>query len=236
MTACRKHELLSELSIKEDFESELIGTVLWPSSYLLVSLLEDDSESIQGKRVIELGCGCGIGGIAASKLGASDVVCTDASEHALAMAKKNIQINCHEGERISTKTYIWGDEESTLGLNPPFDYVIGSDILYNEFGADKLPKALAMLVGKLAAAKKEILSEYKWTVLLVNQRRNPSVEERFMEQIEALFSGCIIEKKILTKEDEMKLLGKEESKLQVNENEFEDYLKGSVFHVLRIRN
>ena len=47
-----------------------------------------------GQRVLELGCGCGLVGLAAAAAGASEVVMTDL---VLAMARRNLEHNFPEG-------------------------------------------------------------------------------------------------------------------------------------------
>ena len=46
------------------------GRVVWPSSLVLAAWLEAHPELARGKRVVELGCGVGVGGLTAAKLGA----------------------------------------------------------------------------------------------------------------------------------------------------------------------
>ena len=61
------------------YYSENFGDYVWPSSRYLGELLCQNMEFVKGKQVMELGCGSGLSGIVASKLGAN-VIFTDKSE------------------------------------------------------------------------------------------------------------------------------------------------------------
>ena len=56
---------------------------LWHGSVALAAAIFADPESVRGKRVVDLGCGLGLGGIAAAMCGAKEVVMTDREERAL---------------------------------------------------------------------------------------------------------------------------------------------------------
>ena len=55
------------------------GGVVWPAAEFLVSLLATDEGRtlVEGQKVIELGCGCGLSGMSADILGAKQVLLTD---------------------------------------------------------------------------------------------------------------------------------------------------------------
>ncbi len=76
---------------------------LWPSAVGLArSLIE--RQNLSGMRVLEVGCGLGLPGIAAAKAGAS-VLLTDANPDALAFALLNAQRNgCRN---IATLRFNW---------------------------------------------------------------------------------------------------------------------------------
>ncbi len=66
-----------------------------------------------GSVVIDVGCGSGILGICAAKLGAKEVVMTDIDECAVTAAQQNVLINGVENARVSLKNLL--DDESIKG-------------------------------------------------------------------------------------------------------------------------
>merc|ERR1719498_1199726 len=50
---------------------------VWPSSLALAKLITSAPSIVRGKRVLELGCGLGVIGLAAAHAGASEVLFTD---------------------------------------------------------------------------------------------------------------------------------------------------------------
>ena len=56
---------------------------LWHGSVALAAAIFANPDVVRGKRVVDLGCGLGLGGIAAAMCGAKEVVMTDREERAL---------------------------------------------------------------------------------------------------------------------------------------------------------
>jgi predicted nicotinamide N-methyase len=50
---------------------------VWPGSYGIIRYLEENPSLVRGKRVLDFASGCGIAGLMAKKLGATEVVCND---------------------------------------------------------------------------------------------------------------------------------------------------------------
>src|SRR5215207_10225985 len=61
---------------------------LWPSGIALAAKIARDPAIVQGRRVLELGCGLGVTAIAAMRAGA-DLLVTDYSPEALAICGLN---------------------------------------------------------------------------------------------------------------------------------------------------
>jgi len=69
------------LSLIQDLDAHGIGGVVWDCGAALAALLDRCPALVQGRQVLDLGCGgSAIGGIAASHCGAEAVTLTDISE------------------------------------------------------------------------------------------------------------------------------------------------------------
>ncbi len=99
---------------------------LWTSALVLAGRCIA-SPALAGKRVLDLGCGLGMTGIAAAAAGAH-VLFTDYEEDALAFAAWNARENLTPDEhaRCAFRTGDWRAPE-TFGV---FDVVLGADIVY----------------------------------------------------------------------------------------------------------
>ena len=101
-----------------------VGLVAWQCGELLATFLLDQARRIgagwHGVRVVDLGCGTGIVGIAMALAGAS-VTLTDLA-HVLPLAEANAKVNC-ERHGVSalpeTKEHAWGDRETGQSLRHP---------------------------------------------------------------------------------------------------------------------
>ncbi|KAJ3392978.1 hypothetical protein HDU92_008057 [Lobulomyces angularis] len=84
----------TDIYIQEDNYSESgLGWQTWIASYAMASLMDEEIFDVRDKKVITLGCGTGLCGIAAARFGAKRVTLTDNSEKCLLRAKKNIKLN-----------------------------------------------------------------------------------------------------------------------------------------------
>ncbi len=112
------------LEAADDLTAFPFGLMLWESAAGLADHLAHWPGGIKGFRVLEIGAGVGLAGLAARALGA-DVVQTDHSAEALALCRRNAALNGIEGIdwRLADWTR-WPDRER-------YDLVIGSDVLYD---------------------------------------------------------------------------------------------------------
>lgn len=121
-----------------DIGSDDIGMRVWPIAPFTLKVLEAHFSPKYwcGKRVLEIGSGTGIVGIALAKMGA-EVLLTDLS-HILPHTRRNILLNWPEEQAqseqqtehkfIRSMTLDWNLNHLPPG--PPFDVIIGCDVVY----------------------------------------------------------------------------------------------------------
>lgn len=99
---------------------------LWPSSIALAAhCLAMD---LRGRRVLELGCGLGLAGIAAAKAGAT-VVMTDYEPDALEFSRRNVLANLTSEQtgNVSFRLMDW----RSWPTDERFEMIIGADVVYD---------------------------------------------------------------------------------------------------------
>jgi predicted nicotinamide N-methyase len=100
---------------------------LWTSSLALARHCLEELE-LEGKSVLELGCGLGLAGIAAALAG-GNVTLTDYEDDALEFARYNAARNLPRNvldKRVSFKNMDWRSPEG-IGT---FDVILGADVVY----------------------------------------------------------------------------------------------------------
>jgi len=135
---------LRQVSIRQtSFGCGKLGATVWPSGIALSALLAGDCRSLlQGKRVLELGSGCGLPSLVAKDIaGASDVLATDYWEEdggkfdADRLVPKNLfgaNLAHNVGSETAVKHLDWHDQVSVMNVYDEFqpDVIIGSDLVY----------------------------------------------------------------------------------------------------------
>ncbi len=140
-------------------------SVLWRSGVALAWELE--GFALNGRRVVELGCGLAVPSIAAARMGA-DVLATDACEEALTLVRRNAHEN---GVRLETATVRW-ERPDELRRRTPFDLVLAADVLYERDSVAVLlsllprlaPEVLLADPGRPAAAAFLEQAAHRWPV------------------------------------------------------------------------
>lgn len=93
--------------------------------------MQQNSQIIHNKRVLELGSGLGLPGLVASVLGAKEVVLTD-QKNLVSLMQHNIDMNLNILlGKVSCVALDWPNVEENLRMLCPFDVLLGSDIVYN---------------------------------------------------------------------------------------------------------
>ena len=114
---------------------------LWPSGVALARVA--GARAWRGARVLELGCGLALPGIAASLAGAR-VLATDWSDEAVAFAGANA---ARSGTAIETLVCDWSDAEELVARGP-WDAVLASDVLYEPRNGELLLELVPRLVDR----------------------------------------------------------------------------------------
>ncbi|MCO5591183.1 hypothetical protein L7F22_051976 [Adiantum nelumboides] len=186
------------LQLAQDPNSKHLGTTVWDSSMVFVKFLEQNCKKgelshskLVGKRVIELGAGCGLAGLGMALLGCH-LVATDQVE-VLPLLIRNLERNMARAIHspsdspflgslgtVEVVELNWGDEMQIKAFKPPFDYIIGSDIVYKEQLLEPLVTTLIGLAGP------------KTTILLANEYRSSSVHENMLQLWKEHFNMKII--------------------------------------------
>ena len=94
----------------------------WGSGLALARWLLQNPDVVAGKRVADVGCGCGIGAIAAKMAGAKKVVACDNDQDALLSARTNAELN--------NVSLAFADDVARLENG--FDLILMADVLYDQ--------------------------------------------------------------------------------------------------------
>ncbi len=138
----------------------------WAGGAVLARYILDRPESVAGLRVLDLGAGSGLVGIAAAKAGASAVIAAEIDRNGIAALGLNAAAN-----RVTIKVV---GEDITAGPPPPVDVVVAGDLFYRQDLADRvipfLDRCLAcginVLIGDpgrayLPRSRLRLLAEYR---------------------------------------------------------------------------
>ncbi|KDP43983.1 hypothetical protein JCGZ_05450 [Jatropha curcas] len=161
-----------QLQFSQDPNSKHLGTTVWDASVVFVKFLEKNCRKgrfcpskLKGKRVIELGAGCGVAGFGMALLGCN-VVSTDQMD-VLPLLTRNVERNTSRIMQmdpnsdsfgsIKVAELDWGNKDHIMAVDPPFDYIIGTDVVY----AEHLLEPLLQTVFALSGPKTTILMGYE---------------------------------------------------------------------------
>ena len=132
----------------------------WPGGQAIARYILDQPQVVSGRRVLDLGAGCGLGAIAAAKAGAAAVLASDIDALALTAMELNAKVN---GVSFATTS---ADVLTDAGL-AGFEVVLVGDLFYER------QLAARVLACSEPAAKRGSL------VLAGDPRRNYFPQDRF---------------------------------------------------------
>ncbi len=120
--------LIAKKSIHNPLKDLPLWSKIWPASFVLGRFLRKFEP--HGKNLLELGAGCGITSIVASRYGFSSIQITDIIDDALLFAKANVLKNNIE-DIVSVRRVDIKDSRQSL-KETRFDIIAASEILYLE--------------------------------------------------------------------------------------------------------
>mmetsp|Transcript_13928 Transcript_13928/g.18214 ORF Transcript_13928/g.18214 Transcript_13928/m.18214 type:complete len:258 (+) Transcript_13928:97-870(+) len=125
-----------KILVHEDYDAGLGGT-LFDGALCLCNYIEylktNENVSFKGKKVIELGAGCGLPGLLLASLGAA-VDITDI-EQTVELIEENIEnneenIRLGEGKAVA-RILDWFSEGDRAGFDGDYDFILAADTVYN---------------------------------------------------------------------------------------------------------
>eukprot|EP00933_Yihiella_yeosuensis_P034031 TRINITY_DN27593_c0_g1_i1.p1 TRINITY_DN27593_c0_g1~~TRINITY_DN27593_c0_g1_i1.p1 ORF type:complete len:435 (-),score=88.09 TRINITY_DN27593_c0_g1_i1:121-1401(-) len=189
MYSGNKSEVSSE-DLQEEFTS---GDTVWPASVILGRYLSIQPPPIPlaGKTVVEIGCGLGLPGVLAAKLGAERVLLQDKHFDGLREALETALVE-EVTSKITTLRCTWEDlpmklisKEAALQPFQQPDVFLGSDVLFSEEATEDIARLLQMFLRQPSQA-----------AYLVDPYKRPH-RKAFMRNCEAL-GLSVVEKEIVT--------------------------------------
>jgi predicted nicotinamide N-methyase len=119
--------------------------LLWPSGHVLADAML--LFEIEGKRILELGCGLALASMVLHRRG-GDITASDNHPLAAAFLQENLRLNALPVMKYEVGN--WSLSESRLGL---FDVIIGSDVLYDR----EQPETLSQFVHAHSAPDVQVM-------------------------------------------------------------------------------
>jgi protein N-lysine methyltransferase METTL21D len=158
------------------------GRTVWDAAVVLSKYMEMNPDEIKGKRVLELGAGTGLAGLAAAALGAH--VDISDLDYCLPLIQKNIQHTkltvkdaLSNGNGIAkVRELDWTNAQFVQGKDT-YDIVLGADIVWLEHLVDPL----------VAVMEKLLLLNPKLKILLGHQTRSVATDDIFFGLLEKMF-------------------------------------------------
>ncbi|GLC42547.1 hypothetical protein PLESTB_001112200 [Pleodorina starrii] len=172
-SSCTVGDRVGIIGLKFVEEGRREGCPVMESAIRLGCYLRDYKHAaIRGRTFLELGTGIGVAGLTAAAFGAT-VLLTDLPE-VVPVAGKNLAKNADlirgAGGLAQVAALDWAAPSEEL-LTAPWDYIIGSDLVYD----DRSPDVLAPLLARLLA------SNPRATVLLAHVHRSSQLDDHMTD-------------------------------------------------------
>eukprot|EP00928_Gymnodinium_smaydae_P046618 TRINITY_DN31066_c0_g1_i1.p1 TRINITY_DN31066_c0_g1~~TRINITY_DN31066_c0_g1_i1.p1 ORF type:complete len:302 (-),score=49.00 TRINITY_DN31066_c0_g1_i1:55-960(-) len=146
---------------------DMTGDLVWPTAVIFCKFLCDRADLVQGRRVLDLGAGTGLVGLAAAQLGGHATLVD--VPRVMPLLEHNASLACNASEetrKTSCAPLWWGDQvqtKSLLDTHGPFDVVIGCEVIYQHTPA---------VFDALRTTLQELLPRPGGTLVIVYQHRD----------------------------------------------------------------
>uniref|UniRef100_A0A1D1Z2V1 Calmodulin-lysine N-methyltransferase n=1 Tax=Anthurium amnicola TaxID=1678845 RepID=A0A1D1Z2V1_9ARAE len=169
---------LRDFEISNQFDVDNTGLICcWPSEDVLAHICLKNSDIFSGKKVIELGSGHGLAGLAiAAGTDAREVVISDGNPQVVDYIQHNININIGSfgDKKVKSMILHWSQDLYSDILNT-FDVVIASDCTFFKEFHESLALTVKSLLRHSAGSK----------AIFLSPRRGDSLE-RFLEKLKQI--------------------------------------------------
>ncbi|KAJ8324991.1 hypothetical protein QVD99_000270 [Batrachochytrium dendrobatidis] len=183
----QKIALVEEIA---DISQGTTGLRTWQAGLRMIEYMAlDEPDLVVGRRVLELGSGIGLLGLAISLMGAKSVCMTDVADSVLDRLSVNIALNTLPSES-SIQTikldWEWTDAQTLDAINQihaGFDVIVGADIVYSPLLIDPLVNTITNL---LKASNLPAMAEC-W---ISSTKRHEATQQLFQDRLNA--SGLVV--------------------------------------------
>ncbi|XP_042422469.1 calmodulin-lysine N-methyltransferase isoform X2 [Zingiber officinale] len=169
---------LYDFQISRQYDIDTTGLVCcWPSEDVLAWFCVDHRDMFGSKRVIELGSGYGLAGLAiAACSDAYEVVISDGNPDVVDYVQRNITVNTEVfgGTQVKSMTLHWNQDKDIIALGT-FDIVLASDCTFFKEFHESLAHAVKCLLKRSEASQ----------AIFLGPKRGNSLE-KFLEKIKEI--------------------------------------------------
>ncbi len=146
----KQHQGEAQQGSRELRRVDSLGVINDRMQIAAMTTCADGTCVVQGKRVLELGAGTGVVGLAAAALGAARVVLTD-QEAVTPMLEQNIALNqLHVEASAVAQPLMWGDaaqlQDALAALGGAPDVVLAADCVYQRAALPALVQTISSLL------------------------------------------------------------------------------------------
>lgn len=151
-----KHLLSAKCLEKENQHTvKATGLLLWDAAPALAAVLEANPSLLQGKRVLELGCGAtALCSLIASNSAAA-IFATDGDPVSMSLLQENMELNSSSFpvNKVACRTLAWGKQTDIEAIkseceNSGFELILGTDVTYVAAAVPLLFETASSLIAK----------------------------------------------------------------------------------------